>query len=494
MNDGMTMKTEDIKLVINRIGEMFGIRVLDNQHDALLRNLAAAAKDLGNSLNDEKLVNWFLLTNFDTLQMGILARHLTVGETYFYREPTALQLFSEQIIPNHLNTGKALRIWCAGCSTGEEPYTLAMIIDQKFAGKLKFSILATDINPDAIEKAKIGLYTAWSFRDTSQEIKNRYFTEKGNLFEIDKRIRYMVTFNLMNLATGHYPALSGECDPFDVIFCRNVLMYLKPDIMKEISAKFYRSLNEGGWFITSQVELNDDNFSQFNREIYQNNIFYQKITTPKASHLPHSRAIHKTDSLSEIPLPKKQKRTVNIRSASVSVDKPEIQETNNVKNLQVNESYTDLFLNTRYEECALECRRQLNDRPHDVAIYPKLILSLANMGHLTAASHFSEKWIDIDAANPEAYYISAIISMESGELEKAEKLLVKSLYLQPNFHPAQLSLGNVLNKLGKKQLAIKQYQNLLRSIENLNDPEMVSQLEGMTAGRLRQIAEIMIHS
>jgi len=490
----MAVSNNDITLVINRIGELFGIRVLENQQAALLRNLSAAAKDMGNSLDDENLLKWFLSSSFDSRQLGILSRHLTVGETYFFRESTALNLFSEQIIPNHLAAEKTLRIWCAGCSTGEEPYTLAMIIDQRFADNLKFSILATDLNPDAIEKAKTGIYTNWSFRDTPPEFKYRYFSERGNLFEIDKKIRKMVTFGQMNLVSGNFPAITGECEPYDVIFCRNVLMYLRPETVKEISAKFYQSLNEGGWLITSQVELSDDYFGQFKREIYQNNIFYHKISTVSSTFSMNTKSLTGLDFQQESVLYQKKKRTDQQRRDLVSGNKPVMVKTHFETKVPVNETFEELFTCARYEDCVCECRKLLTKQVGNKAIYPKLILSLANLGHLAEAAEISDKWIEIDSANPEAYYISATIHVENGDLAKAEKMLLKSLYLKSDFHPALLSLGNVLNKLGKKQLAIKQYQNLLRSLENMNDPEIVSHFEGMTAGRLRQIAEIMIQS
>ena len=168
-------------------------------------------------------------------QIEILASYLTIGETYFFREKQTFEILEERILADLIKTRRQnerrLRIWSAGCCTGEEPYSIAMLLS-KMLPDLKdwnISILATDINPRFLHKASEGVYSKWSFRDCPQGVKERYFRKaKEDRLEILPDIKKMVTFSYLNLVEDSYPSLSNCTNAMDVIFCRNVLMYFAP--------------------------------------------------------------------------------------------------------------------------------------------------------------------------------------------------------------------------------------------------------------------------
>ncbi|MDE2258962.1 MAG: protein-glutamate O-methyltransferase CheR, partial [Betaproteobacteria bacterium] len=197
----------------------------------LERGIAAASRESGH-LQTETFVDWLLSAPLTRTQIEGLASHLTVGETYFFREKRSLEIFEEQILPELVRargeTERHLRIWSAGCCTGEEPYSIAMLLDRLIPDLKKWNvtILATDINPQFLRKAVLGVYGEWSFRNMPSWLKEQYFKRRENgRFEIQPRIRKMVTFSYLNLAEDAYPSLVNNTNAMDVIFCRNVLMY-----------------------------------------------------------------------------------------------------------------------------------------------------------------------------------------------------------------------------------------------------------------------------
>jgi len=229
----------------------------------LKRNINAAAPDLGFG-DTNACIKWLLSARLTQKQKDTLVGHLTIGETFFFRDKFIFQALKEQILPawpgSHDVRKKRITFWSAACCTGEEPYSTAMLIDQMpvFTG-WKVKIIATDINAQFLQKAKKGVYTSWSFRDTPDEILRGYFKKRGkNHFEISPAIRKMVSFSRHNLVAKVYPPdldeHLNEQGKADVIFCRNVLMYLSPDMRDKVIQRLTGSLSKGGWFIVSPSE------------------------------------------------------------------------------------------------------------------------------------------------------------------------------------------------------------------------------------------------
>ncbi len=188
------------------------------------RGIAAAASEFGMA-DVESCIKWLVSAPLTRNQVEVLASHLTVGETYFFREQRSFEVLEEHVLPELLRergeAGSPLRIWSAGCCTGEEPYSIAMLLDRLIpdAAKRNITILATDINPRFVRKAAEGVYSEWSFRETPAQIQERYFTSrKDGRFEIKPHIRKMVTFSYLNLAGDVYPSLWNNTNAMDVIF------------------------------------------------------------------------------------------------------------------------------------------------------------------------------------------------------------------------------------------------------------------------------------
>src|SRR3972149_4663144 len=261
----------------------------------LERGIADASRESGYA-EAEAYIHWLLSAPLTRTQIEGLASHLAVGGTFFFREQRSLEILEQQILPELLRaraqTERHLRIWSAGCCTGEEPYSIAMLLDRLNPpfGKWNLTILATDINPHFLRKAARGVYGAWSFRDTPGWIKERYFTKRQDgRFEIQPRIRRVGGFCSLNIAHGASPSLVNGTNAMDVIFCRNVLMYFAQERAKKVVDKLHRSLVDGGWLITSPSETSTVLFSAFTAVEFPGAFLYRKVAAagPQTTAVKH---------------------------------------------------------------------------------------------------------------------------------------------------------------------------------------------------------------
>ena len=195
-------------------------------------------------------------------QIETLARQLTVGETYFFRDKKSFELIEGKILPDLIQkrreADRYLWIWSAGCATGEEPYSIAMLLSRLIPDieDWNITVLATDINASFLQKAAKGIYGEWSFRDVPSGVKEVFFKKAGkDLFELLPEVRTAVTFTYLNLSEDAYPSLTNNTNGMDVILCRNVLMYFTEKSQREVVGKLYRCLVKGGWLMVSPAEI-----------------------------------------------------------------------------------------------------------------------------------------------------------------------------------------------------------------------------------------------
>lgn len=482
---------EYLPLIRNRISELLGLFFPDERLKDMLRSLVVSARELNLNESVPFLFQWLTGSELSRNELNILASNLTVGETYFFREQTALDLFRLQIIPELLqnkNISRPLKIWSAGCSSGEEPYTLAMILLENFPWLTinDVSILATDISPGAIKKALQGSYTQWSFRTIDQKLIDKYFTKVDNHWNISPEIKRMVTFSYLNLATDPYPSSITNTENVDIIFCRNVLMYFSPQLIKSISNKFNNSLSENGWLITSQVELNDEYFSSFKRIQYDNGIFYKKCSTVD-SPLPLKREITSLKSgistgISIQKQKKQQEKPVHLKK-TISPAISSIPASPENKNIDVKA----LFLSGQYQQIIDVVEKRKKQFENDISALPYIARVYANSGKYSDAKFYLDKLIQQNNITADLYYLYASVLVEQNDLENAELSLKKALYLQSGHIASHLMLGNIMNKQGKSLIASKYFKNAFTLLNQYPDDEIVEETDGLTAGRLKNM-------
>jgi chemotaxis protein methyltransferase CheR len=474
----------------------------------LERGISSAAKDFGFK-NIESCIQWLVSSSLTRTQIEILASNLTVGETYFFRDRRIFDILEEHIIPELISSRRTserrLRIWSAGCATGEEPYSIAIMLKKMIPDiqDWNITILATDINPHFLQKASKGIYTNWSFRDIPRWTQESFFKKtKDGSFKITSDIKEMVTFSYLNLVEDSYPSLLNNTNAVDIIFCRNVLMYFTADNMSSVIQKLHHSLMDSGWLIVSPCEVSKVLSAQFITVNFPGAILYRKDLNP--SKMPGKifpdevlscKGDYETEISFQIPLePADDVSTgMTMPQLTVNLDK-EIKKPEVSKLEEPYEEILDVYRKGLYREVEekliilLSHGKGIKNNP----IFTKesvdlLIHVYANQGRLCEALEWCEKAIVMDKINPYFHYLRANILQELGHVEESVKSLKRALYLNPNFTLAYFALGIISKKKGKTREANKYLKNALSILDTLRDDDILPESEGMTAKRLKEI-------
>lgn len=204
-----------------------------------------------------------------------LLNSLTVNETYFFREYDQLKCLAEEIVPLWYRNGAAdsgVRIWCAGCASGEEAYTLAIVM-QEMAPDAQWEIHATDINTEVLGRAERGIYNHYAVRQVPPGYLKRYFTPLGDNYAVSSLLKRRIRFYQLNLADD---AAMRDLRGFHAIFCRNVLIYFDDISRRRVALHFYQALEPGGYVFLGHSESMSRITTVFKPVRLRNAIIYMK--------------------------------------------------------------------------------------------------------------------------------------------------------------------------------------------------------------------------
>ncbi len=255
MFDAFTV--EDFIRLRNLIYEKTGIKFEEKKIYFVKRRVLERMKAIGLRTAKE-YYRYLKFKDRDGSEFQNLINLLTTNETYFFREFYQLEVFGEVLLPElekkRANDRiKKLKIWSAGCSSGEEPYTLAIIVMEILDDYRKWDIeiLASDIDESVLEKAKRGIYGKRSVKDVPPEYLEKYFIRSGENYIVIDEVKKLVKFEKLNLMDDSKMRLKRG---FDYIFCRNVLIYFDDQSRKKVVSHFYNALNKGGYIFLGHSE------------------------------------------------------------------------------------------------------------------------------------------------------------------------------------------------------------------------------------------------
>jgi chemotaxis protein methyltransferase CheR len=434
------------------VAEVMGLHFPPPRWNDLQRGLAATSQELGFATPSE-CARRFLSGGIARTQIETLANHLTVGETYFLREPKSFEMLAKRVIPEFIQHRKdrRLRIWSAACCTGEEAYSIAIVLLQSIPDLEDWNItlLATDINSRFLCKAAAGIYGNWSFRQAPDGFRERFFRPVGKeQWEVLPQIKRLVRFGPLNLVEDFYPALTNDTNAMDVVFCRNVLMYFTPQQARKVVENLYRAQIDGGWLITGSGELSQLSSAPYVATTLQGVTYYRKTEIAESSHSRH----------------------VAEHSASVAPLIPHIDPV----------------------PMKPEHRVEAPPAPDNHAKLRRAARRLANRGKLAEALECCDHWIAGDRLNPSAHYLRAIILQERGEIADAVSSLRAALYLDPNFVLVHFALGNIERNRGRRRAAEKHLQNARQLLEAYGPDDCVPESEGVTVSRFTEIVDSLL--
>lgn len=430
----------------------------------------------------------------------ILITELTVGETFFLREKGQFDFLRHTVLPEMRSTGtnRPLRVWSAGCASGEEPYSLSITIKEAgWPGPV--SILGTDLAFARLVSAKRARYTAWSMRGVSDAVITEYFERQGKQFLLRPDIRSSVEFRVLNLAALEYPSLVSGVQQMDVIFCRNVLIYFDFPTVAAIAARLIASLAPGGWLFLGASDPSIAEFVPCEVVLTGAGLAYRPAGT---THGERTRARDVAPWTSDAPI---ELETFEIASvpewtaeSTAVADAITIESAHRSHSANVDADTHDSS-ETAYDqadyEAAIRLARAAIERGDDTdAIRIALVRSLANRGDLEAAGEACSAALDRNRMSVELTHLHGILLAEAGRYADAAAAAKRALYLSPQYTIAHLALGDALSRTGDVTSARRAFTNAETLLEGLAPDTPVPGGDGVEAAQLLRIARFRLET
>jgi len=440
----------------------------------LRRGLAAAASALGMSGESElglHLVSASLVEH----QWQVLASHLTVGETYFMRGGPALDALVRHTLPQLIakrSRQKQLRLWSAGCATGEEAYSLAIILRELLPDveNWRIALLATDINPQFLETAKQGVFGRWSFRGTPVGFRRRYFVPVGrDRFEVIPEIRQMVSFARLNLVAADFDEAASRVglDPesVDLVLCRNVLMYFSTNQAILTTRHIHRRLTGEGWLAVAPCETACDFFRDFVRVTVAGSSLYCKGQVSRG-------AQDGADNAAIRPWPKPVTYDQRFRGRSIDA-RP-----------------AATLRNAGRPKPPPESPR--TPKMPSPSVHARRARAFADQGQYSEALECCDRWIEYDKMNAAAHQLRAMVLMEMGNPTAARNSLQRAVYLVPESPMAHFALGSLEQAAGCSEPALHHYLTTRDLLDRYSPDTVLDPAAGITANQLRGAVDQLI--
>lgn len=398
-------------------------------------------------------------------EMESLVAELTIGETYFFRHREQFDALRDTILPDVIARNQAfkrLRIWSAGCSIGPEPYTLAIMLKREFAQKLAdwhISIIATDINQKFLARAREGRYDEWAFRTTPDDIRRDCFDKVGKHWVLKSQFRSLVTFQYHNLTRNRFPSLVDNIAAFDIIICRNVIIYFSPETVAQLVPCFRESLMDGGWLIMGHAEPNMELFRDFRTVNVPGAVLYQRADRPVLGEPPPPPSPPATPARPHLP-----PIAVPSKPAPVMVRRP---------------------VPARQKVAAAGPRPVVP--PAEGAAK---VRRLADAGQWNQALASCDALLAVTGLDWRLHLLRALILEQLVDGAGCEAALRRAIYLDrkavlPHYH-----LGLFLARGDDGQGARRSFRNVLTLLADLPDDHPIEDGDDLTASQLRESVEM----
>jgi chemotaxis protein methyltransferase CheR len=459
------------------LGQKIGLRFDDAKLAFLNEVLQRRLKDRGRDC-DSYL--WELEYEPPSAEFAALARELTVGETYFFRNSEQFDALAEVVLPDRMRARhehKELRLLSAGCSSGEEAYSMAMVAHETIEDpSWKVSVRAVDLNPGALERALRGRYSPWALREVSPEMRAKRFREDGRDVTLDDAIRAMVTFELANLASEN-PSL-WQPAAYDVIFCRNALMYFEPDQMRAVIERIARSLVPGGFLFLGHAETLRGVSDQFNL-CNTNETFYYQLGNgvepdrgrivqfaPRQIRPRMPQAVQDVAWVDEI-------RRASERVAALLPGPGAPDAGQEPFNPFDPAPALDLLRQERFAEALNHVRVGARRPRQDCDALLLEAVLLIHGGQIGAADDVVCRLLRFDGHNAAAHYVRALCREHQGAHENAIEHNRAAANLDPTFAMPRLHLGLLMRRGGDREAARREFAQALELFVHESDSRIL---------------------
>jgi len=456
---------EEFRRFRDLIQRQYGIYLEESKLDSLRISLIVRASRLGHT----RLTDYYALLERSQAEFNELLNLVTVNETSFFRFPAQFDALRTEILPE-ITSGKAhprgaVRIWSAGCSTGEEPYSIAMAVADSGIAVYGWhaQILGTDVSTKALATAKAGVYSRRSVSALAPDLVARHFDvlDVGRL-RVKDHVRAVVDFGYHNLVREPYPlSLMGN---WDVIFCRNVTIYFGPESTRRVVENMYDSLHDGGYLLVGHSETLAHVNERF-EPVEVGGVFVYRKPKPRrlfgmGSHHDHPRhaATPTAGSEGERAAEASARRRAHANRHVPSRDEAAVGHAASLEEARarVEEGRPDLALAIVDDVLS---REPNNADAHLVAAYIH-----ADAGAYDEALDACQRALAINPLLPVARYILGIIYQRQGDMVRAVSELKKTLYVDDAFALAHLHLANIYKSQRKWEAAAREYENAIEVV------------------------------
>lgn len=252
------ISTEEFIELRDFLYEQAGIFVAENRKYLMENRLSSRLRELG-LRNFHEYHKYLKFDNNRKEELNKLFENMTTNETSFFRNNPQLDIFRDKVLAKVINEQRAkgqkkIHIWSAGCSSGEEPYTISMIIHELLKNEVDswdIKITANDLSLAMLATARKALYSEYALRTTPQDMINKYFTKEGKMFKVLPKVQKLVNFSQINLASSEQLA---KVERSQIVFCRNVIIYFDDEMKRHVISSFYDNLLPGGYLLIGHSE------------------------------------------------------------------------------------------------------------------------------------------------------------------------------------------------------------------------------------------------
>lgn len=386
-------------------------------------------------------------------------QQITVDESYFFRDENQHQFLKNEFLPaliaqKRLQQDKHIRIWSAGCSTGQEIYSIAILLHQLLIdfADWQLHLIASDINHQSLKHALKAEYNAWEIRSNHDFIlQGGYFTamENGN-YQLNEIIKKQVKFFFLNLAEDSFPSLMNQTCNLDLILCRNVFIYFQPHVVMQTCAKFSQALRPGGVLMLSATDPMNLATPQLISQ-HSGDVFYFKRIEDDYVDFNHltepSVKLNLAEQHSSAPL--------YTRDSKKAEDFSELKS-----------KILPLLAENRWHEVLSLANEASISHAENSELAQFKAKALVNLGLFDQAKSACEQSIRLNDLDPHSYLLYGSILLQLNLYDEAEKAFRQTIFLNYDFMEAHYQLGQVLLYKGQQKQAIKAIKNALRLAED----------------------------
>lgn len=436
--------------------------------------------------------------------MATVLAAVTIGESYFFREEAQLEYIRQHVLPvfrESRTPERPLRAWSAGCATGEESYTLAIML--RAAGFANSSsVLGTDVSRPRLEAARRARYTRWSLRGMAEEDVDRYFVRRGSQFLLRPQLRATVNFRELNLANDGWPSASSGVGEMSLILCRNVLIYFEREMVTEVASRLLASLSEDGWLFMGASDPMLSDLVPCETVVTGAGLAYRRgaqrrhwtaVPTAAPGHVGpaieeglladatnpsilSTPEVHQAGGADVVDSTAGTPADVRAAAHGAAVE--------SAGTLQA----MSLYANRDYAAAVTAAATVLSITPTDERAWVVLVRALANSGRTPEAEQSCTRALEHHPLSPELTHLYGVLLAQRGQFAAAAAAARRALYLDRTLAAAHLALGRAMVRLGHRAQAERAFLAAEQLLARMDHEAPVPLTDGESAHRLLEAA------